>query len=172
MHSQKRRMKQAVCQHCGKAYQTRASAYYEQTGRAKYCSRSCMAAAKHANAIRAVICAHCGKTFETSRSDNPRYCSRSCATSARIGPRNGNWKGGISFDHYHYRLLQKQRYPQRVRAREIAYQAIRSGKLRRLPCEICGAEKTVAHHDDYSHPLSVRWLCSEHHPRSSGNRKK
>lgn len=40
--------------------------------------------------------------------------------------------------------------------------AIRDGKLFRQPCEVCGA-KAQAHHDDYSKPLDVRWLCSTHH---------
>lgn len=41
--------------------------------------------------------------------------------------------------------------------------AIRSGRLKRLPCEVCGSSKSESHHDDYSKPLSVRWLCHAHH---------
>jgi hypothetical protein len=42
--------------------------------------------------------------------------------------------------------------------------AIRGGDLTRLPCEICGTTDHVhAHHDDYSRPLDVRWLCALHH---------
>ncbi len=41
--------------------------------------------------------------------------------------------------------------------------AIKSGALVRQPCEVCGAEKVDAHHDDYSKPLDVRWLCRKHH---------
>ena len=41
--------------------------------------------------------------------------------------------------------------------------AIRDGKLKKRPCEICGAIDTQAHHDDYSKPLDVRWLCRKHH---------
>jgi hypothetical protein len=40
--------------------------------------------------------------------------------------------------------------------------AIRSGKLERQDCEICG-KKAQAHHEDYSKPLDVIWLCTEHH---------
>ncbi len=41
--------------------------------------------------------------------------------------------------------------------------AIHSGKLQKGKCEICSSEKVVAHHDDYSKPLEVRWLCTKHH---------
>lgn len=40
--------------------------------------------------------------------------------------------------------------------------AIRDGRLIRQPCEVCG-EFAQAHHDDYSKPLEVRWLCTTHH---------
>jgi len=41
--------------------------------------------------------------------------------------------------------------------------AIRSGVLVKKPCEFCGKKKVQAHHDDYSKPLEVRWLCIKHH---------
>ncbi len=49
------------------------------------------------------------------------------------------------------------------RAAHIAVgNALRDGKLKRQPCEVCGAV-AQAHHDDYSKPLAVRWLCTKHH---------
>ena len=41
--------------------------------------------------------------------------------------------------------------------------AIRDGRLKRQPCEVCGKDIAQAHHDDYSKPLDVRWLCTTHH---------
>jgi hypothetical protein len=49
------------------------------------------------------------------------------------------------------------------RAHWTVHNAIRDGRLTRQPCEICGAANTDAHHDDYSLPLDVRWLCRKHH---------
>lgn len=52
----------------------------------------------------------------------------------------------------------------RALARRVAYNAFRRGELKRLPCETCGTTKNLhAHHDDYSKPLEVRWLCADHH---------
>jgi ribosomal protein S27AE len=47
----------------------------------------------------------------------------------------------------------------------VVARAIRSGVLQRAPCEACGAAESVAHHDDYSKPLAVRWLCPSCHRR-------
>ncbi len=58
---------------------------------------------------------------------------------------------------------QRERYPERVRARNIVYNAIRSGKLTKQPCEKCGEAVAEAHHEDYSRPLDVNWLCKKHH---------
>ena len=41
--------------------------------------------------------------------------------------------------------------------------AVRNGTLVRQPCCRCGAEKTVAHHEDYERPLDVVWLCQPCH---------
>lgn len=47
-------------------------------------------------------------------------------------------------------------------ARSYAGVYLRRGKLTRRPCEVCG-EAAQMHHEDYSKPLSVRWLCRAHH---------
>ena len=51
----------------------------------------------------------------------------------------------------------------KIRAREKAKRAIREGRIKRLPCEVCRLEPAEAHHDDYSKPLEVRFLCRLHH---------
>ena len=42
--------------------------------------------------------------------------------------------------------------------------AIRDGRAHKKPCAVCGTQERIeAHHFDYSRPLEVIWLCSEHH---------
>ncbi len=43
--------------------------------------------------------------------------------------------------------------------------AVRDGRVIKLPCIICGEIKVEAHHEDYNKPLDVKWLCPKHHRR-------
>lgn len=57
----------------------------------------------------------------------------------------------------------RRKYPKKYKAHGLVASSLRSGKLKKLPCEQCGSVKSVAHHDDYNQPLDVRWLCQAHH---------
>lgn len=80
----------------------------------------------------------------------------------QLGEKNSNWKGGISQDYSHYKRIQKQRYPDRIAARQKAYKAMKSGKLiKGNVCELCGTNKNLQFdHRDYSKPLEVHTVCS------------
>jgi hypothetical protein len=58
----------------------------------------------------------------------------------------------------------------KYKAHKKVSNALRYGKLKRLPCEICGNIKSEAHHDDYRSPLKVRWLCFKHHRELHGQK--
>jgi len=56
----------------------------------------------------------------------------------------------------------KEERPEVYAAHCAVSNAVRDGKLKKQPCEVCGA-KAHAHHEDYSKPLEVVWLCHAHH---------
>lgn len=59
----------------------------------------------------------------------------------------------------------RERYPMKYAAHVITRNAIRDGKLKvESQCSVCQSTLNVeAHHDDYSKPLDVRWLCERCH---------
>jgi hypothetical protein len=64
-----------------------------------------------------------------------------------------------SLEKYH------KRHPMTYAAHVITCNAIRDKKLKRpTKCSVCNAKKMIeAHHDDYTKPLDVRWLCNACH---------
>ncbi|MCJ8053878.1 hypothetical protein GB928_018640 [Shinella curvata] len=54
-------------------------------------------------------------------------------------------------------------HPLEMLAHQYVRSALKKGLLNKEPCEVCGAENVDAHHDDYSRPGVVRWLCRLHH---------
>jgi len=59
-----------------------------------------------------------------------------------------------------YRKINSAKY----KAHTILNNSKRKGLIIVKPCEICGCiERVEAHHDDYSKPLDVIWLCALHH---------
>ena len=53
--------------------------------------------------------------------------------------------------------------PEKYHAHNVVAGALRRGKLIKQPCQVCGSEEVSAHHEDYSKPLEVVWLCHTHH---------
>lgn len=118
----------------------------------------------------------CGYTGNVDRRVLPKYCSKSCTVKhlkkaesvtrlliddlAALGLRPTSIAkiAGIS----------RQRIDQltnvdKDKARKILHRAIDAGIILRGVCEVCGIKEVDAHHDDYTRPLAVRWLCKEHH---------
>lgn len=62
-----------------------------------------------------------------------------------------------------HKLTPSQRH--RDRCRGYAHIYYKRGLLLKEPCQICGDPNSQMHHDDYNHPLDVKWLCRKHHIR-------
>lgn len=125
------------------------------------------------------ICEQCGEKFvallKRVTAGRGRFCGRSChsrcvmrrrhALASQRGDGNPNWKGGISQINTRYTNRFRQANPHKVRAHTIVARALSSGCLvRPAACSQCNVPcKPHGHHDDYSQPLSVRWLCRTCH---------
>jgi hypothetical protein len=76
---------------------------------------------------------------------------------------------GLYKQHRGNRTTQSRRWRNKVEnklkksAHMKVYFAIKKGVLKKGACEVCGEYPATAHHDDYSKPLEVRWLCNKHH---------
>jgi len=50
------------------------------------------------------------------------------------------------------------------RAHITFFRALKNSKIQKDVCFVCGANTNIeAHHEDYSKPLDVIWLCQKHH---------
>ncbi|WP_137137348.1 hypothetical protein [Pseudomonas asiatica] len=83
---------------------------------------------------------------EKKRASNNKYHE---SQSANRSQRTATWRAN---------------HPEKRLAHQAVQTAVRNGSLAKKPCEVCGNEKRPhAHHDDYSKPLDVVWLCHQHH---------
>lgn len=121
------------------------------------------------------VCKFCKNLFTSIHKKHPtagKFCSNICVTRYKAenvdqtGENNPNWKGG---EFAGVKSKRKQKYPERYRAYVIYRRALNQGSLVRQPCEKCGSVKDIhGHHEDYSKPLEVRWLCKKHHEMEHG----
>ena len=63
-----------------------------------------------------------------------------------------------------YRLYRLVHRMERNASKRVRY-AIKKGRMERKLCDICGAEKTQAHHFDYAKALAVQFLCASCHKK-------
>lgn len=65
-----------------------------------------------------------------------------------------------------YARLRREKFPEKTKARDTLNNSIKSGKIEKENCRVCSSSKRIhAHHNDYSKPLKVVWLCPIHHKK-------
>jgi len=63
-----------------------------------------------------------------------------------------------------YQRNYRRANPEKYSAHQKLAYAVRTGRLVRPPtCERCPSKKVHGHHDDYTKPLKVMWLCAVCH---------
>jgi hypothetical protein len=96
---------------------------------------------------RKKTCSKCSNPLEDNRTKQ-RYCL-SCHNKYMRDNRKK-----------HSELTDNQRLKANCRSYLNTY--LKRGKISKQPCK-CGCETVEAHHDDYSKPLEVIWLCRKCH---------
>lgn len=96
-------------------------------------------------------CDQCGREF--IRTQRARFCSDRCRQRWNM-PRKriavAAWKVAHPLEVWCHRAFNT---------------ALKKGLIDRKPCEICGSHSVDGHHEVYTEPLKVRWLCRRHHKR-------
>lgn len=127
-----------------------------------------------------IVCRKCDEPVVATASmvKNGRYVCGSCQ-----GEKYAEWRlRNLEHARATQRVLSKKRsakvsgktaaYRRANPLKRAAHQAvqtgIRNGSLVRQLCEGCRTEKTHAHHDDYTKPLEIRWLCHRCHMAAHG----
>lgn len=128
-----------------------------------------------------ITCKKCGETkpeddFYRTVKDRPQGTCKKCAID-RVGRyRMQNYASVLSMARENSKgdkakaarltWLNRERAARSesyVARAAVAY-ALRTGQIKRMPCQFCGTTLRVqAHHDDYAQPLNVMWLCQPHH---------
>lgn len=113
------------------------------------------------------VCGTCGSEFAAFRYQvsrgKARFCSKRCAAR---GTANPNWKHGRAAEYSVYKDRFRAKFPEKNAAHDAVQSALYRGALTRPSCcSACGGvgQPPSAHHDDYSQPLAVRWLCRPCH---------
>lgn len=125
----------------------------------------------YGSGLRNPICTRCGAVKENKDSGFCNRCKREAAQARRLKAKESDPKF-LSKERKRkrdkYRKNAEHRF--KIEVRNLTYKAISAGILIPKPCKICGKEKVDAHHDDYSKPLEVKWLCRgchrKHHNQS------
>lgn len=107
-------------------------------------------------------CLKCGEEFKTFPSQvkqgKGKYCSHKCGL--KYGKEHRLYKNKT---RKQTQKEYKEKHPDRVKAHETISTALKRNKIKKMPCTVCGDKKSEAHHEDYSKPLDVTWLCRKHH---------
>lgn len=98
-----------------------------------------------------------------------KYCHRANIKLGKSGIVRGIQRYSCSKCEHRRKL----KFRHKEIARRAVLIAIRNGILKRpTQCEFgCIGLAIQAHHDDYSKPLKVRWLCTKHHAQAHPHKK-
>ncbi len=81
--------------------------------------------------------------------------------------RSRDWKKQNPERHAELARAYRRRNAEKLKAQNLLNYAVRMGRIQRQPCEECGTtERVHGHHEDYSKPYVVHWLCFRCHKKA------
>lgn len=121
------------------------------------------------NVLDYKACVICNTPILKKRKDRPtKYCSSDCYhIDRRLKSKNNG-----SITNYSFQVTYRKKFPERRRAHCLVEYALKNGSLKKMPCVKCGNQKSEAHHEDYSKPLEVKWLCRPCHLKEHNSFRK
>ena len=167
----------ATCERCGVVY-TRPPSMLARVKR-HFCSRACWKASVQRQPARECVCEWCRAEFTTPFRTNMlpekygRFCSANCRAQYAVRqPKPGN-RGERSYNYKHGLYAGRKAgvivRTDRDRIQDAVRHAVKRGRIvKSATCKRCGdsPKRMHAHHQDYSKPLEVQWLCGPCHART------
>jgi hypothetical protein len=113
---------------------------------------------------------HLGKCKTCTKTDVHKHRDENLEKIQAYDRKRGNRQGPEYWTSEAYKVSHtkavrnyRKKNPNRLVAYNAVSEALELGDLVKKACEVCGAEKSEAHHEDYDKPLEVNWLCDRHH---------
>ena len=139
-------MNKKSCKKCGE--EKTSDLFYNRDNSCKECRKSIARSYREKNLEKVLEYDRRRYHENEHRKDVARKCFRRALNDGR---------------HTEYSRQWRSRNTEKYKAHMIVKSAIRNGSLSKCGCRVCGSLLSQAHHDDYSRPLDVVWLCPLHH---------
>lgn len=122
--------------------------------------------------MEVVKCKRCGVDIVQKQRVGPKKKTCDKCKADKQSEYYKNWyskNGRNRYGGYSIHIMEwKRQNPEKVAAHRMVASALKGGRLKNPgKCSICGkiTEYLDAHHDDYSKPLDIVWLCISCHRR-------
>ena len=109
---------------------------------------------------------------DRGRSDGIAGICKKCKSAHYKEVRKKTYLKNKETNEFHYSQPLKIRSKTKYECYNVFNKYLRKGAIKIRPCRECGTWTDLdAHHDDYSKPLDVVWLCRRHHRLLHLNKK-
>jgi DNA-directed RNA polymerase subunit RPC12/RpoP len=117
----------------------------------------------HLNKCKDCVRKRVGKHREENLETVQEYDRKRGSLPKRVKARK-EYKKTDAYKESHRKANEKYKHNHKEKstARYLLRRQVLAGKIPVAPCAICRG-KAEAHHEDYSKPLEVNWLCDAHH---------